>query len=56
MTYPLGFPVCLFSCPVDERWEVMSHPEERRRGITGSAGDGPAWELGRGLDGARLQA
>ena len=33
MVYQLGFLVRLFSCPVDERWEVFGNPEEEQIGI-----------------------
>lgn len=33
VAYQLGFLTRIFSCPVDERWEVMSTPEEQQIGI-----------------------
>lgn len=33
VAYQLGFLVRLFSCPVDERWEVVATSEEQQRGI-----------------------
>ena len=33
VAYQLGFLVRLFSCPVEERWEVFGNPEEEQIGI-----------------------
>jgi hypothetical protein len=37
VAYQLGFLVRLFSCPVDERWEVVANEEEQQSGIAALA-------------------
>jgi hypothetical protein len=49
VAYQLGFLVRLFSCPVEERWEVSSNLEEQQHGIAAMELDGLPEEFGRSM-------